>query len=38
VSTDIFPDWPVVVRRLRLMPDGETLALIDFFGGHPKDV
>lgn len=29
----LFPMWPVVVRHLKLMPDGETEASIDFMGG-----
>jgi hypothetical protein len=33
VKYHIYPMWPLVVRRLQLTTDGETLACIDFFGG-----
>ena len=35
---DIFPMWPVMLKRLRLTQDGETRALIDFFGGRPRNI
>lgn len=30
--------WPVLIKRLKLTADGETLASVDFFGGVPTDV